>query len=227
MSRNLIPMGDLEERSYDHIFSRYTHPVLEEFIQGIIDEHRDALPHEAYQKLVREFFLYGLLRSSGEEFRGHMGRGFTVNPAERSGEFCTNNGVLAVSDFDGEVYMRGGESWHGYFDFGTGGLPEGVEGTLLESGYKSGDIFVPHSNGEIYTDPKKEQLFCALVHFSREVRTLRGEPTSGLIIKDLSEPEPEAPYSRRDPSLPRIELEDAMLIPGNRNRVISVRRNRD
>ena len=209
------------EHTQDEIFSAYTHPRLEDFIQKVIDANRSSLPTEASQKLVREFFLYGLLRASGQEFSSWGDQKEVVQPAREGGLFYTNNGILTVSDFDREVYIRGGDGYHRYFP-GLGEEPQGVEGTLLNSGYKSGSVYVPHSNGDVFADEKREKLFRALHYFSREVRTLRGEPTLGLIIKDLSEPEHYAPYKRRDTKLPRIVLQDTILIPGNREKTIEV-----
>jgi len=222
MSNEIMSVRNNElEHTQDEIFSAYTHPKLEDFIQKVINANRDSLPTEASQKLVREFFLYGFLRASGQG-SSWMGSPEEVDePAREGGLFYTNNGILAVSDFDREVYIRGGDSYHGYYP-GLSEEPQGVEGTLLNSGYKRGFIYVPHSNGDVFVDPQREKLLEALHYFSGEVRNLRGEPTSGFIIKDFSEPEPSAPYKRRDSKLPRIVLQDAILIPGNRERTIEV-----
>ncbi len=205
----------------DEIFSAYTHPILEDFIQKVIDVNSDSLPTAVLQKLVREFFLYGFLRASGQEFSWRGDQKKVVQPAKEGGLFYTNNGILAVSDFDREVYIRGGDSYHGYFP-GLGEEPQGVEGTLLNLGYKSGSVYVPHSNGDVFADEKREKLFRELYYFSRVVRGLRGEPTSGLIIKDLSESEPSASYKRRDHNLPRIVLQNTILIQGNREKTSEV-----
>jgi hypothetical protein len=222
MQGEIIPYkaNELEDRG-EEVFSAYTHPRLEEFIQRVIDGNRSFLPTETSRKLVREFFLYGFLRVSGEDFLWWNDQKEKVHPAEEAGLFYTNNGILAVSDFDREVYIRGGDSYHAYIP-NVSSEPQGVEGTLLHSGYKASSIYVPHSNGDIFSDEKRENLFRALLYFSREVRNLRGEPTSGLIIKDFSKPEPPAPYKRRDSKLPRIVLKDTILIPGNRERTIEV-----
>lgn len=226
MSSEIIPVraNGLEniqlEYEEDGLFSAYTHPRLECFIQKVIDANRVFLPNETSRKLVREFFLYGFLRASGQEFLW-LGELEKVQPAKEGGQFDTNNGILAVSDFDKEVYIRGGDSYHGYFP-NLGEEPQGVEGTLLNSEYIPGNIWVPHSNGDVFADKKREKLFRALCYFSKEVRTLRGEPTFGPIVKDFSEPESLAPYKSRNPKLPRIILQDTILIPGNREKTILV-----
>ena len=223
MSNEIIPVrANGLEHTQDEIFSAYTHPRLEDFIQKVIDANRESLPTEGSQKLVREFFLYGFMKATGQKFDFSRGRDYTEGKWMEPGVFGTNNGVLAVADFDCSLWIRGGESYHGYFPDGS--LPEGVEGTLIESGYKPRTPRVSHSNGEAFADPQREKLFRALHYFSREVRNLRCELTSGLIIKDLSEPEPSAPYKRRDSKLPRIVLHDTILIPGNREKTIEVYR---
>lgn len=228
MSNDIIPVEG-PEKNGDRIFSAYTHPELERFIERVIYESRDALPTAESQKLLREFFLYGVIKATGYELeRSDFKSKWSVPNygVDEAGRFYTNNGILAVCDFDGDVYIRGGNSYHGYFD--SGDLAEmlfvqGMEGTLLHCGYTSRGIWVPHSNGETYADTAMEKIFGALHNFSRSVRNLRGEPTSGLIIKDLSEEEPPAPYPMRDEKLPRIEFKNVFLIPGNRERTISVR----
>ncbi|MGB9748820.1 MAG: hypothetical protein ACP5OZ_04890 [Candidatus Woesearchaeota archaeon] len=47
------------------LFSDYTHPKLEEFIQNFIDRYKAYLPTEFNQKLVREFLLYWFIKSNG------------------------------------------------------------------------------------------------------------------------------------------------------------------
>lgn len=223
MVNGIAPMGvsGLEHLG-DETFSEYTHPVLEDFIQRVITQNRDALSTVESQKLIREFFLYGLLRASGQDFLWYDDQIVPVRPeVDDGGLFNTNNGILAVSDFDGEFYIRGGDSYHGYSRFSED-RPEGVEGTLLSLGYDQKGIYVPHSNGDVFVDPQREKLFRALRYFSKNVRNLRGESTSGLIIKDLSEPEQSAPYKRRNPNLPRIVLNDTILIPGNREKTIKI-----
>ena len=223
-----ITASNLENSAADEIFSKYTHPVLETFIQKVIDQNKESLPSAGSQKLVREFFLYGFLKASGQSFKYDRSSQYTCERSHPGDEgfFHTNNGVLALHDFDGELYIRGGESWHGYFDMGDGMKPQGIEGTLLNSGYDSRNVRVPHSNGEVYENPSTEKLFKALKSFSKEVWNLRGAPTSGIIIKDLSEPEPEAPYRARDSKLPRIILQDFLIIPGNIQKTILVEKNK-
>ena len=227
----------------DEPFSAYTHPTLEDFIQRVIDQNRSSLPTTASQKLLREFLLYGFLKVSGQQLNDAYDRplwteeGFNgkwpnyvelglkrLMPEGRirektAGKFWTNNGILALCDFDGEVYIRGADGYHR-----SRGLPDelinGIDGTLLGLGYRSGGINVPHSNGDYFVDPRKEKLFELLDYFSIAVRTLRGEPTHGVIVKDLSKDEPSAPYQRRDPKLPRIVIKDTLLIPGNRDRTL-------
>ncbi len=215
--------ADELEHTIDEIFSAYTHPRLEDFIQNVIDANKSCLPTKACQKLVREFFLYGFLRASGQEFLSWGDRRKMIHPETGYGQFCTNNGILALSDFDTEVYIRGGDSYSGYSLYdNVSQEPLGVEGTLLSLGYGSGHVYVPHSNGDVFADEKREGLFRALYYFSREVRNLRKESTSELIIGDFSEPMLSAPYKRRDPKLPRIVLEDTILIPGNKERTIEI-----
>jgi len=217
----------LNEDNDDYeIFSPYTHKVLEDFINKVIDANRASLPNKLSQKIVREFFLYGFLRASGQEI-AFWNKRDVVKKERVGGLFCVNNGVLALSDFDGEVYIRGADDYHGYYndyydDFDRGFMksgPGGIEDTLITFGYRPGGFFVPHSNGEIFTDEKMEKLFKALRYFSREVRKLRGEST-GVIIKDLSEPYVPAPYQARCSYLPRIVVKDIFLIPGNREKTI-------
>lgn len=224
MSNEIMPvrlnLNDLNH-SWDDIFSAYTHPRLEGFIQKVIDTNRNYLPTELSGKLVREFLLYGFLRASEQEFLWWDGKKEIFYPKKECGQFDTNNGVLAVSDFNRKVYIRGGDSYHGYFP-DLDEEPLGVEGTLINSGYKPGDVFVPHSNGDVFADEKREKLFTVLHYFSREVRNLRGESTSGLIVKDFSKPEPSTPYKKRDSGLPKIVLKDLILIPGNKLNTIQV-----
>ena len=154
MTTEIIPVrANGLEHTRDEIFSAYTHPRLEDFIQKVIDASRDSLPTEASQKLVREFFLYGFLRVSGQEFLWWGDEKEIVQSSDESGRFGTNNGILAVADFDKEIYIRGGDSYHGYFPW-EGEEPQGVEGTLLNSGYKSLGVYVPHSNGDVFVDEK-------------------------------------------------------------------------
>jgi len=225
---NIEKINSIEQlgSNEDEFFSPSTHPVLESFISKVIDANKKDLPNDLSQKFVRKFFLYGFLRASGQVFEEVYSKSQSI--CEKSGHegiFDTNNGVLALSDFDGEVYIRGGDSYHGYFDMGDGKKPQGVEGTLLNLGYDSGGVFVPHSNCDIYKDPSMEKLFKVLRFFSREIRNLRGEPTGGIIIKDLTEPEPDA-YKARNPDLPKIILNNLFLIPGNKNKTIKLKKDK-
>ena len=208
----------------DKMFSEYTHPELEGFIQNVIDRYKNELPDLKSQKIVRELFLYGFIRASGQEFFWNRNNQVIPIPRETEGGlglFFTNNGILALSDFDGEIYIRGGESRLGYCP-GLEEKPQGIEGTLLNSGYRSKNIYVPHSNGDVFVDEQREKLFQAINYFSRNVRNLRGESTSGVTIQDLSEPTPSAPYKSRNPNLPRIMMGDAFLIPGNKERTVRI-----
>jgi len=238
MANELVPVrAEALEHADDGIFSDYTHPVLEGLIQRVVNQNRDALPTDASRKLVRELFLYGFIRASGQEFLNmdmtpeeremHPDEFREIFPqiSERAGTFKTNNGVLGLCDFNGEVYIRGGDSYHGFFPDDEAEMPQGVEGSLLSLGYRPSSLWVPHSSfKQSYSDAMMEKLFRALHYFSKKARNLRGEPTSGMIVKDLSEPEPPAPYKSRDPSLARINLLNTILIPGNRERVIQIYR---
>ncbi|MEM2121765.1 MAG: hypothetical protein QXU20_03870 [Candidatus Woesearchaeota archaeon] len=226
MSKNKITifkegnLNALEDLVGEKIFSDYTHPKLEEFIQNFINKNKEGLPTEWHQKLVREFLLYGFMKASDEEFISLEREIFKVEKLKDKKYFCkfyTNNGVLAISDQNGNVYIRGGDSYHGWFPGDP--FPEGVEGTLINFGYERDYIFVPHSNGDVFKNEKLEKLFTLLSYFSVEVRTLRGEPTKGIIMKDLLEQEPSAPYKSRDVKLPTMIL-PKIFIPGDKYNII-------
>jgi hypothetical protein len=224
MSREVVSARDLEHGS-DGVFSAYTHPKLERFVESVITKYRSIFPNRGAEKLFREFVLYGLLKASGYSFRRFVSSdGFVLEPDQDKGAFCTNNGILAVSDFNGEVYIRGGDSYHGFLgdcDLFPDLKIMGMEGTLLRFGYRKRCIYVPHSNNEDYTDKNMEQMFRMLHRFSLKTRKLRGEATSGFIVKDLSEPDPPAPYPCRDYSLPRIEMSNGLIV-GNRAKTIVI-----
>jgi hypothetical protein len=208
------------------LFSDYTHPVLEKFIQDFIDSNKESLPTEWHQKLIREFLLYSFVKASGKTFVSYFNEKFIVRNSEESKKFYTINGVLAVYDPNYNIYIRGGDSYHGYFQdphgvFGEDKFPEGVEGTLLNSGYERDSIFVPHSNGDVFENKELEKLFQLLFRFSIEVKRLRGEPVAGIIMKDLSEEKEEtiAPYKARKGDLMTIYLKD-IFIPGDKYNII-------
>ncbi|MBI1970272.1 hypothetical protein HYS47_00845 [Candidatus Woesearchaeota archaeon] len=209
------------------VFSGPTDPRLEQFIQRMIDANRTNLPDELSQKLFRELFLYGFLTAHQHEFVSNRGEArYESRYTEREWEygarvFGTNNGVLAVADDQRRLHIRGGESYHGYMD--GDGTPAGIEGTLIQSRYKPQTPRVAHSNGEQFSDERRERLFQALRSFSREVRGLRGEATSGCIVSDgLSLPK--TPYQARNPALPEIIVEGAIFIPGNKENSMVVYR---
>ena len=206
----------------DEIFSPYTHPVLEKFIQRVIDENRDALRTVESRELVREFLLYGFLKATGYEMVDNMtSHRHTVGTADQRSLFHTNNGVIALYDFDGKIYLRGGDSHQGYNSEAHEPPKEGIEGTLLALGYEQDWITVPHSTDTyIFLDKSIEKLFQLLLFFSREVKDLRGEPENSIICRNLKDKKPSAPYPRRNPDLPRIGLQDIILIPGNRENTI-------
>lgn len=204
-------------------------PQIDAFIDAFIDEYRDTLPTTTSRKLIRELLLHGHLQASGHEFEwpesiAYEGeRTYLPESPEDTGVFTTNNGVLGTHDFNGNVYIRGGDSYHGVFLGLTGeNEVQGAEGTLLGSGYRPGFVFVPHSNRDNYVNPNMEAMFNVMGMFSRQVRILRDETVEGYIVKDLSIPDPPAPYGRRDYDLPRIELEDFMLVPGNLENAIFI-----
>ena len=94
--------GELEQvDKWQGVFSNYTHPQLEDFIKDVIKSNRDSLPTEASQRLVREFFLYGFMKATGQKFKFSTERDYTEEKWDEKGVFGTNNGVLAVADFEG------------------------------------------------------------------------------------------------------------------------------
>ena len=207
------------ERYGNDIFSKETHSDLEDFIVDFIMSNKPNLPTVGSIRLIRELFLYGFLKATGHVFDHGMSILKPVSGARNAMSFNTNNGVLAVADNLRNIYIRGGDSYHGYFDADP--LPQGVEGTLLELGYRPNDLHVPHSNGDLFYDYRREYLFESLHEFSTKVRALRGE-ASKVIISDPTKEMPKAPYIRRNKYLPTIVLTDVLFIPGNDDKTISI-----
>lgn len=197
--------------------------ALEQSVRGIIDEYRFAMP-QADEGLLREILLHGFLIASGQEFwheRKEVGSlfpdkvpikitheaGAEVYPVitEHAGTYNINGGVLAVCDHDGKVWIRGGERV--YTQPQSRDALQGPEGTLLSNGYSRSELWVPRSFGLIYSNQKMEQLYRALHHFAREAQDITGVSADNV-------PE-RAPYPARDASLPRVEFNNTILIPGD------------
>ena len=157
----------------------YTTPTLEKFISQYTRFFHDDLT----KKLAREFLLYGFIRTTGEKFK-YWSEEYVGPIASKGGKFDINNGIFALADFSGEVYIRPCTFY------------EAIEQTLLELDYKPESTFVPHSNGDYFIDKKKEALFSGLKELSWFI-----------INTKLS-------YPSRSKHLPKIIIKNTLLIPG-------------
>ena len=180
------------------IFSPFTNAHLEDAIQNTLGEV--AFLHQNVASFVkqglREFFLYGFIRASDMAFETYSGESFIEETLEEQEKFATNNDILALADWDGALYIRGRDNYIGM----SHSEPRAAEGSLLDLGYTKRVFRVPHSSGETYTDPKLEQLINAVYRFSKT------SPS----------------YDSRNPYLPRIQIGSLLLVPGNKERTISI-----
>ncbi|MCX8194059.1 MAG: hypothetical protein N3G19_01725 [Candidatus Pacearchaeota archaeon] len=184
-------------------------------LEQILDKNIEIAHVINNAPLLTEFLLYGFITASGKTFKEWRGsyylqeklKDFDYNGCK--GFFCTNNGVIALADYDGTIYIRPNDSWHGCWDDKEAGA---IEKILLELGYKNYDIFVPHSNGEVFEEKEIENLFRLMAYVSKEVRAKRGQ--TGCFVIDLSEPIPHS-YDSRSIVLPTIRFEELGFIPGN------------
>lgn len=220
--KKLVRVPDIEDYNGE-LFSAPTHPALEAAIKQVIEENASALPTETLRLLARETILYGFLQATGKYFQRPEGNSYPARRSLKKGVFYAIDGVFALSDFDGEVYIRCVDANTGY---GLNSLhaPGGIETTLLNSGYTPSTIFVPHSTGELYADRHMEKLFVLFRCFSAlsgNSGQIDGQTAAPGLVAETELPD-QALYRARKPELPRISVPGNILIPGNRSVTVVV-----
>ena len=117
------------EEQLEGAFSHVSNIELEGYIQRFISGQK-SLTSRVSKNLVREFLLYGFLKATGQEFVSQRHGRYVEEGWDDPMWFGVENGVLALSDDKGELWIRGAESYqNGNNRHDTD--CRGVEGTLL------------------------------------------------------------------------------------------------
>ena len=158
---------------------------VESTVCRFLDKVQSLIPIKD-DDLTREFLLYGFVEATGHLFETESGKNYYGSIAEPM-RFNFNDGVLAFSDADGYISVRG-----------ISGRSKFLLNMLHQQGYVHDSCFpVPISNNDYFADKRLIALFALQDIFA-----------STIVSNRLG-------YGSRETEMPEIRVEGSFIVPGS------------